>query len=142
MSRDIIENYQILKPEIKESEESLQEIKYDNPSREVLLELYWEDYTSSVLTVLFGRGVCATHDVKMAPHNSFIGMLWNVGAIGAILFLSVVLYIILKLKAKYSIILLLIPFLIMCLVETLFFTMWFWLLFVVLINGENCLNVG
>lgn len=109
--------------------------KYDNPSREVLFELYWEDYVSSPKVILFGRGVCASHQVGMAPHNSYIGLLWNVGLLGTMLFIGIIIYALIKIKAKMDSLILIIPFLIMCFVETMFFTMWFWLVSILFIMG-------
>lgn len=111
---------------------------YDNPSREVLLKLYWEDYISTPMTILFGRGIYASHEVGMAPHNSYIGMLWNIGLVGTMLFYAIIVYVLYKLKFQKEVLLFILPLLILGLVETLFFTKWFWLIAIMFtIGGKN-----
>ena len=140
---DLCDNVNIYRKEITSDEEINSEedatiqTEYDNPSRDVLLKLYWEDYTSSPITIIFGKGVCATHDVGMSPHNSYIGLLWNVGILGALLIFCIVIYVLIKLKIKYISSIILIPFLFLGLVETLFFTKWFWLVSLLIITGDK-----
>lgn len=125
-----------------ENKDSADEINYDNPSRDILLKLYWDDYTSSPITIIFGKGVCATHDIGMAPHNSYIGLLWNVGILGTLLILCIVVYVFIKMKINYITTIIIIPFMVLAFVETLFFTKWFWLVSLLIITGDKKLHAN
>ena len=91
------------------------EIKYD-PGRKGIWEMYLTDWTSSPMTILFGRGVGSKPLGKMKAHNLFLQTLWNYGIVGYVLLLSIIFsFIDLKvfkkqLKNLYFLLLLILPY--------------------------------
>ena len=64
------------------------EIHYD-PGRQGIWDSYLRNWSSSPMTILFGRGLGVPAIGQMAAHNLFIQNLWNYGIIGCFLFLGV-----------------------------------------------------
>ncbi len=64
------------------------EIFYD-PGRIGLYKLYLTDFSSSIKTILFGRGISAPRVGQMSAHNMVIQMLWQNGIVGLILHIIV-----------------------------------------------------
>lgn len=110
--------------------EDLEQI--DDPGRGGLLKKYFYDFISSPLIILFGRGVSYPYLGGYAVHNFYVQIFWNIGIIGVLLFITIVLcYIyysadtkaveILKRAIKMiSLYFLTIPFLMIFFVESMF----------------------
>ena len=117
------------------------EVFVDDPGREGLWQRYWQDYTSNWKTILFGRGVGTVYIGNVAPHQSYLNILWQCGFVGTFLILCLFLYYFRKifLKKNLSILFQILPFLIAAFAETIFFNIWtfFWLIPVLINKGER-----
>lgn len=91
------------------------EIRYD-PGRVVLWKLYLKNWSGSLKSIFFGRGISANLIGQMAAHNSYIQSLWNHGILGWILLLLIALAFIdfKKLKEQARVLCLVLPPILCC----------------------------
>lgn len=107
-----------------------------DPGRGGLIKLYLKDFVSSVMIILFGRGISYPWlGVGLSSHNTYLQAFWNTGVVGVILLIFAVLvfvqkYTNLKFKAlvkstfcDYSNYILFLPILALMFVENLFMNM-------------------
>lgn len=106
-------------------------------SRVKIWSVYWKDWISNPLFIIFGKGISSPvliksvkplHTVNISPHNMYFTMLYQLGIIGTILFITLVVFVIkdaLKGKTKVgkAAIVPLISFLLLALVEDMMFYM-------------------
>ena len=117
------------------------EIFVDDPGREGLWERYWEDYTSNVYIVFFGRGISYPYIGNVAPHQGFLNILWQYGLVGTVLLMILVTYFMKNLLRKNNTCwFLLIPFLLTNLFETVLFRYPAFLFFVLIITNKEVLK--
>lgn len=95
-----------------------------DPERRELLTLYLKDWSSSIYTMLFGRGISSVV-YSLNSHNLFVQILWEHGLIGIVFYIVILVSMInwkkLKGKKPYLIILiLLIPYLLFASVELMY----------------------
>lgn len=93
--------------------------------RRELLTLYLKDWSSSIYTIIFGRGISAVID-DYDSHNLFVQILWEHGLIGFVLLVVILVSMInwkkLKGKKQYLVILiLLVPYLLFASVELMYY---------------------
>ena len=109
-----------------------------DPGRGGLTKIYVKDFLSSILVVLFGRGISAPWiggTSKLSSHNTYLQCFWNTGVIGVVLFVAVMLIIIKKYSAlnwksliksvftDFGNYILILPILALMLIENLFMNM-------------------
>lgn len=107
------------------------EIKYD-PGRVGIWKEYINDWSSSVSSILFGRGFSRAYIGTMAPHNLYLLVLWRDGIIGVaiqccILLLFINFKKVKEIKKYLSTLIVLVPYSFSCFFELGF--MFFYLLF-------------
>lgn len=66
------------------------EIRYD-PGREIIREQYWDDTTSSLKVILFGRGAATPYIGKMHAHNMLLMEFWLYGIVGLLFYVTFIL---------------------------------------------------
>ena len=60
-----------------------------DPGRGGLIKIYLKDYLSSVLVVLFGRGISHPWFGSYSAHNTYLQAFWNTGLIGVSLLIVI-----------------------------------------------------
>lgn len=76
-----------------------------DPGRGGLIKIYVKDFLSSIMVILFGRGLAAPWiggTNCLSSHNTYLQAFWNTGIVGVILFVAVMLIIIKKYSALNS----------------------------------------
>ena len=109
-----------------------------DPGRGGLIKIYVKDFLSSIMVILFGRGLSAPWiggTNCLSSHNTYLQAFWNTGIVGVILFIVIILLFIKKYSALNSKTLiksafidfgnyiLLLPILAMMFIENLFMNM-------------------
>ena len=106
-------------------------------SRIEIWSVYLKDWISNPIFIIFGRGISSPILIevkvlnsirKLSPHNMFLTMFYQLGVIGAILYITLIVFVIKdafkgQSKASKAILIPLISFLMLAMVEDLFFYM-------------------
>ena len=109
-----------------------------DPGRGGLIKIYVKDFLSSIMIILFGRGLSAPWiggTRKLSSHNTYLQAFWNTGVVGVILFVVLMVLIIKKYSAlkwkplikstfaDFGNYILMLPILAMMFIENLFMNM-------------------
>lgn len=109
--------------------------KVSDPGRGGLIKKYLKDYLSSVLVILFGRGMSFGWLGGLSSHNTFLQAFWNTGFVGVLILVAVVCVFIKKFTnlgfvnivkkgfSDWGLYILLIPVLAIMFIENLFMNM-------------------
>ena len=143
-------------PWVPSSENELKDLLegriYVNLIRSDLYKYYIMDWTSSLQTMFFGRGISRLWIGGMNAHNLFLQIIWEHGLVGSVILLTIFCFTINWKKINHwkwylPILILLVPFVLFLLVEVMFFEYVGLLLVIVLfgwfgiIQSPNRLNV-
>ena len=60
-----------------------------DPGRGGLIKIYLKDFLSSVLVILFGRGISYEWFGTFSSHNTYLQAFWNTGVVGVVLLLVI-----------------------------------------------------
>ena len=97
-------------------------IRYD-PGREEIWSEYFNDWESSITSIMFGRGVAQPYVGAMPTHNMYLEILWKNGLFGVLIYLWILFSLInfkkfKQIKYCWTSIFLIVPFLVMGIVES------------------------